>query len=69
MLCNETTIDLWYEGYGAGLTGCTWTETTMGRFFDTWQRAALHAGWKTALEDKAAWKHDQETELVYPESL
>lgn len=61
MLCTETMSDLWYEGYGAGLSSCTWTQTTLSRFLTAWQRSALWGGYKTALADKADWVIDMGT--------
>ncbi len=61
MLCTETMSDLWYEGYGAGLSGVIWTQTTLGRFLSQWQRLALWGGYKTALQDKASWVIDMDT--------
>ncbi len=57
-------LDLWYEGYGAGLSGCDWVSTVAGRFLTQWERAGLYAGWKTAIEDKALWPKDMQEQYI-----
>lgn len=58
-------LDLWYEGYGAGLSDCTWIATVAGRYLTQWERSALYAGYRTALEDKSEWPKDMQ-EYCYP---
>lgn len=50
--------DYYHDGYGAGLSGCDWPATVLGRFLRPWQRRELFDGWRAGLRDVEAYRRD-----------
>jgi len=51
-------MDLFNEGYGAGMINLSWVHTVAGRFLRDYERAMLASGWVAGKRDRETWLWD-----------
>jgi len=51
-------MDLFNEGYGAGMMNLSWVRTVAGRFLRDYERAVLASGWYAGKRDRETWLED-----------